>query len=39
MPYSINDLVYSVSIGDCDTQIVSFFYNDADKTPFDTSIF
>jgi len=39
MPYTINDLVYSVNMGDCDTQIVSFFYNDAGKTPFDTTIF
>jgi len=38
-PYTINDLVYSDNMSDCDTQSVSFFYDDVSQTPFDTSLF
>jgi len=38
-PYTINDLIYSDNVSDCDTQTVSFFYDDVGQTPFDTSLF
>lgn len=39
IPWTIDDLVFSTTLGDCDTQTVSFFYNDEDQSPLNTKIF